>query len=154
ATPTALDGSDFSNSPNRRQALAAWMTAPQNPWFAPALVNRMWSHFLGRGFVEPIDDFRPSNPAAMPALLKKLADDFQARDYALKQLIRTICAPQCYQLAAAPETEAHDDNALWTRYRLKQMEPEQLMDSLVQATNLGPVLERVAGNNLDGLKLL
>jgi hypothetical protein len=150
--PTALDGTDFSNSPNRRQALAAWMTAPQNPWFAQAIVNRMWSHFVGRGFVEPIDDFRPSNPGVLPDLLKGLADDFVANGYDLKQLIRTICATQVYQLSAAPAKGADADNALWARYRLKPMGPDELLNSLVTATDLQPILERIAGDNLEGLK--
>jgi hypothetical protein len=152
AVPAALDGTDFSDSPNRRQALAAWMTAPNNPWFAQAIVNRMWAHFLGRGFVEPIDDFRVSNPPVMPDLLKRLADDFVANGYDLKQLIRTLCATQVYQLSSAPAKSADPDNKYWARFRLKPMAPEELLTSLVSATNLGPLLEKVAGNNLEGLK--
>lgn len=154
ATPSALDGTDFSDSRNRRAALAQWMTAPENPWFAEAIVNRMWSHFMGRGFVEPIDDFRPSNPAVMPDLLKKLADDFVAHDYDLKRLIRTITATKVYQLSSQPAGKADPENKLWARYRLKPMGPDELMDSLVTATDLGPVLERISGGNLDNLKAL
>jgi hypothetical protein len=154
ATPAAIDGTDFSESVNRRQALAQWMTAPENPWFAEAIVNRMWSHFMGRGFVEPIDDFRPSNPAVMPDLLKKLADDFVAHDYDMKHLIRTITATKVYQLSSQPAVKADPENKLWARCRLKPMGPDQLMDSLVTATNLGPALERISGGNLDNLKTL
>ncbi len=154
AVPSAIDGTDFSESSNRRQALAQWMTAPENPWFAEAIVNRMWSHFMGRGFVEPIDDFRPSNPAVMPELLKKLSDDFVAHDYDLKYLIKTITALQAYQLSSQPTRKADVENKLWARYRLKPMGPDQLMDSLVTATNLGPALERISGGNLDNLKML
>lgn len=152
AEPSALDGTSFVDSSNRRQALAAWMTAPENPWFAEAIVNRLWSHFLGRGFVEPIDDFRPSNPAVMPDLLKKLADDFVASDYDLKHLIRTICATQVYQLSSQPAKQVDVENKLWARYRLKPMGPEQLMDSLMSATNVEPLLEKIAGSRLDALK--
>jgi hypothetical protein len=151
AQPAALDGTDFSNSSNRRAALAGWMTAPENPWFAEAIVNRMWSHFMGRGFLEPVDDFRESNPAVMPDLLKKLSDDFVAHDYDLKHLIKTITATQVYQLSSG-QAKTNPGNTLWARYRLKPMGPEQLMDSLVTATNLGPVLERMFGGNLDALK--
>ncbi len=154
AAPAALDGTDFSNSPNRRQALAAWMTAPQNPWFAKAIVNRIWAHFLGRGFVEPIDDFRESNPPILPGLLQRLSEDFVAHNYDLKHLIRTVCATQVYQLSSAPARKADSGNLYWARYRLKPMGPEELVDSLVQATNLQPVLEKVAGSNLEGLKTL
>lgn len=150
--PTALDGSDFSSNPNRREALAAWMTADSNPWFAQAFVNRMWGHFLGRGFIEPIDDIRPSNPVAAPAALRALTNDFVVHRYDIKHLIATICATQVYQLAAAPAEKSDQDNKYWAHYRLKQMGPEELMDSLVSATNIGPVLERVAGDKLDALK--
>jgi len=154
ATPAALNGADFSDSPNRRQALAAWMIAPENPWFAQAIVNRMWARFLGRGFVEPVDDFRPSNPPVMPHLLKWLADDFVAHGYDLKHLIRTICATEVYQLSSAPAKKDGSNNALWARYRLKPLGPEELVDALVMATNLEPVIEKVAGNRIDQIKFL
>jgi hypothetical protein len=157
ATPTALDGTSFADSPNRRQALAAWMTAPENPWFAQAIVNRMWAHFLGRGFVDPIDDFRPGNPPVMPALLKQLADDFAANGYDLKRLMRLICNTKVYQLsAAAPkgQTAGETEIALWSRYRLKPLGAEALLDSLVAATNLEPVIERFAGGNLQQIKFI
>ena len=150
--PAALDGTDFSDTSNRRQALAAWMTAKENPWFAEAIVNRMWSHFLGRGFVEPIDDFRPSNPTVMPDLMSRLSDDFVASNYDLKHLIRTICATQVYQLSSGPAAKTDPDNTLWARYRLKPMGPTQLVDSLVQATNTKPVLEQMGNGNLDQIK--
>jgi hypothetical protein len=152
AQPAALDGTDFSESANRRQALAAWMTAPENPWFAEAIVNRMWSHFLGRGFVEPVDDFRASNPAVMPELLKRLADDFVAHDYDLKHLLKTICASQVYQLSATATGKPDQGNTLWARYRLKPMGPEETLDAVIAATNLQPVLEKQFGANLDQMK--
>ncbi len=153
AKPAALDGTDFSDTANRRQALAAWMTAKENPWFAEAIVNRMWSHFLGRGFVEPIDDFRPSNPTIMPDLMARLSDDFVGSGYDMKHLIHTICATQVYQLSSAPAGKTDPNNTLWARFRLKPMGPSQLVDSLVQATNTKPVLEQLGGGNLDAIKL-
>ncbi len=151
--PAALDGTDFSDTSNRRQALATWMTAKENPWFAEAFVNRIWSHFLGRGFVEPIDDFRPSNPTVMPDLMARLSDDFAASNYDVKHLIRTICATQVYQLSSGPAGKTDPDNTLWARFRLKPMGPTQLVDSLVQATNTKPVLEQMGNGNLDAIKL-
>ena len=153
ATPAALDGSDFSEETNRREALAKWMTADKNPWFAQEIVNRMWAYFLGRGFVDPIDDFRTSNPAVMPDLMKQLADDFIANKYDLKYLIRTICATQAYQLSCAPAKNNDTRNTLWASHRMKEMEPETLMTAVIQATNMGPVLEKGAGKNLEALKL-
>ena len=152
ALPATLDGTDLADVANRRASLAAWMTAPNNPWFAKAIVNRMWNHFLGRGFIEPIDDIRPTNPVVAPEVLDALSADFVAHDYDLKYLIRQICATQVYQLAASPAKKSDPDNKFWARFRLKPMTPEELMDSLVTATNMGPVLERVAGARLDQVK--
>lgn len=152
AVPTALDGTEFTSTPNRRQALAAWITAPENPWFAKAIVNRVWAHFLGRGFVEPIDDFRVTNPPVMQELLDKLAADFQAHDYDLKRLIRTICSTQVYQLSSSAAKKSDLGNTLWERFRLKPMTPESMVDSLVTATNLQPLLEKLVGARLDAVK--
>ena len=152
ALPATLDGTDLADVANRRASLAAWMTAPNNPWFAKAIVNRMWNHFLGRGFIEPIDDIRPTNPVVAPDVLDALAADFTAHDYDLKHLIKQICATQVYQLSASPAKKSDPDNKFWARFRLKPMTPEELMDSLVTATGMGPVLERVAGARLDQVK--
>ncbi|MGC8667244.1 MAG: DUF1549 and DUF1553 domain-containing protein [Chthonomonadales bacterium] len=152
ATPAALDGTEFSNAPNRRAALAQWITAPDNPWFAQAVVNRMWAYFLGRGFVDPIDDFRSSNPPVLPDLLNRLAADFVASGYDLKHLIRLITSTQVYGLASAKPARQDPENKLWSRYRLKPLEPEQLLASIVQATGLQPLLERRARGNLQAME--
>ena len=150
--PAALDGTDLSASANPRQALAAWMTGDTNPWFARALVNRIWAHLLGRGFVEPIDDLRPSNPGVMPQLLQQIADDFVAHGHDLKHLLRTLCATEAYQLSSAKAASDAKADALWARFALKPMAPDVLLDSIVTATAIEPVLERVAGENLEQLK--
>ena len=140
AAPTALDGTDFSSSENRRQALATWMTAPDNPWFAKAAVNRLWAHFLGRGFVDPITDFRPGNPAVLPDLLDALARDFVASGYDLQRLIRLICATEVYQRAAVGKKK--DGDLLWSRFRVEPLAPDEVLDSLVVATKADAVAER------------
>jgi hypothetical protein len=151
AKPAALDGTDLSDSPNRRQALAAWMTSPENPWFAQAIVNRMWAHFLGRGFVEPIDDLRPGNPGVMPDLLDQIAKDFAAGSHDLKKLIRLITATEAYQRAAAPG-KGESVSRLWARFRVEPIGTNELLDSIIAATKLEPVLEKVAGGSLDAIK--
>ena len=88
--PTALDGTRIEGDGQRREALARWMTSPQNPYFAKAFVNRTWAHFFGRGFVNPVDDLRPSNPPALPALFDELARDFAAHGYDVKRLLAQI----------------------------------------------------------------
>lgn len=152
AAPATLDGVDLTNSPNPREAIARWITAPDNPWFAKAIVNRLWAHFLGRGFVNPIDDFRESNPPIMPELLNLLAEDFKLHGYDLKTLIRLLCSTQVYQLSSQPATTSENSNLLWERYRVKPLKPEVLLDMLVSATNLEPLLEQVAGERLPMLR--
>ncbi len=92
------------------EALAAWVAAPGNTLFARAQVNRIWYHLLGRGIVEPIDDFRDTNPASNPPLLDELARDFAAHQFDLRHAIRTIMNSRVYQLASRPnETNVADD---------------------------------------------
>lgn len=152
AVPAALDGTEFSNAPNRRAALADWITSPTNPWFARAIANRMWAYFMGRGFVDPVDDFRSSNPPVLPDLLDRLAEDFVASGYDLKHLIRLITSTQVYSLSPGKPVRQDPENKLWSRYRLKPLEPEQLLASIVQATGIGPDLGRRAGRNLPALE--
>ena len=155
AEPRALDGSDLSASENRRQALAAWMVSPGNPWFARAIVNRMWGMMLGRGFVDPVDDLRPGNPGVLPELEEKLARDFVAHGYDLKHLIRTIAATEVYQRAAAA-AQGKDGkpagDALWPRFRVRAMAPEVLLNAILAATGLDPFIEQVAGERRERLR--
>ncbi len=146
ARPAALDGTDFSRADNPRKALAEWMIAPENPWFAKAAVNRVWAHFLGRGFVDPITDFRPGNPVTLPNLLDRLAADFVAGGYDMKRLVRLITSTEAYQRAAASKGEAGDDK-LWSRFRLEALGPDELLDSLVVATKADVVLDKKAAKN-------
>lgn len=74
------------------------MSAPENPFFAKALVNRYWKHFFSRGIVEPEDDMRETNPPANPVLLDGLAKHFVDSKFDLKQLVREICNSSTYQL--------------------------------------------------------
>jgi hypothetical protein len=144
AAPRALDGTDLSKSPDPRQALAAWMTSPENPWFSEATVNRIWAHFLGRGFVNPIDDIRPSNPASAPEVLASVSSDFQAGGYDLKRLIRLITGTQAYQLSSSMRLVGSaipaERDTLWSRFRLEPLGPEELLNALMDATGVEATL--------------
>lgn len=144
--PTALDGTPLDGD-NPRQALAAWMTAKDNPWFARAIVNRMWGYFLGRGFVEPIDDMSPSNAPVAPELFAALTRDFVASGYDLRHLMRVITTSSAYQRAP------RGGGTLWQSFALRPMNDTQLLDSLVTATGIASVLEDVAGERLSRVKL-
>jgi hypothetical protein len=121
---------------DRREILADWLTSPANRFFARSVVNRVWFHLLGRGIVEPVDDFRDSNPAANDALLDALTADFVAHHFDVKHLIRVICTSQTYALSAGsrgPEADA-DEVRYFARAVTKQHSAEQLLDALCAAT--------------------
>ena len=96
--PHFLDGAEYKGSlSKKREALAAWMTDKSNPYFSQAIVNRIWKHFMGRAFVEPVDGFGEENQSTNPELLKWLANDFVIHGYDLQQLMRTILNSETYQ---------------------------------------------------------
>jgi hypothetical protein len=153
APPRALDGTDFSQSDNRRTALADWITRADNPFFARAIVNRYWAHLVGRGFVEPIDDFRHSNPTVMPELLDALAADFVAHGYDLAHLIRLICATRAYQLAVVAGRPGDGDEQLFVHHRMRPLSGEELYNALSSATNLENALQKAGLPNVEQVKL-
>jgi hypothetical protein len=92
--------SPLDKGADRLAAVAEWVTDPKNPYFARVQVNRVWHQLFGRGIVDPIDDFRPTNPASHPELLDALAADFIKNGYDLRHLLRTIMASRTYQRAS------------------------------------------------------
>ncbi len=152
AKAAALDGTDLERGPATRQELAAWMTSPNNPWFARAIVNRMWGHFLGRGFVDPVDDLRASNPATMPDLLDAITKDFVAHDHDLKRLVRTVAATRAYGLSASAKARVDADNRAWARFKLVPLGPEEMLNALFQATNAEGALRQANVQNIDALR--
>ena len=113
-----------------RQALAAWMVADENPFFAKSLVNRYWKHFFGRGIVEAEDDIRDTNPPSNPELLDALAKDFIASKYDMKHLIRAITRSRTYQLSAIPNDSNLADKQNFSRYYPRRLMAEVLYDSV------------------------
>jgi hypothetical protein len=136
AFPTFLDGRKISQKKDvdRREALARFITEPSNDSFARAYVNRMWGHFFGRGFVQPVDDFGTHNPPSHPELLDKLGQEFRAIGYDTKALIRWIMNSEAYNLTSMAIKENEKDETLFSHMNLKPMTPEQLFDSLIVAT--------------------
>jgi hypothetical protein len=125
-----------------RPALADWLTAPENPWFARNLANRVWAHFLGRGLVEPVDDVRATNPPTNPELLDALAKHLVESKFDLRQLIRTITASRVYQLSSKPNATNERDEQNYSRALLRRLDAEVLLDMVCEATGVG---ERFAG---------
>jgi len=121
---------------DRRRVLAEWFTAPENPWFARNLANRLVAHFFGRGVVEPVDDVRATNPAGNPALLDAVAKSLAESKFDLKQFIRTLTASRTYQLSATPnETNAQDEQN-YSRALFKRLPAEVLLDAVSQVTGV------------------
>ena len=89
----------------RRAELGKLIADPNNEMLGKAFVNRMWAHFLGRGFVNPVDDFGPHNPPSHPELLDKLAEEFKESGYDVKKLCRWIMASRAYQLSSMLKTK-------------------------------------------------
>jgi hypothetical protein len=136
-TPTGLGDKPIEISPEEdpRGRLVDWMVDPSNPYFARALANRYWKHFLGRGIVEPEDDMRVTNPASNPELLDALARHFADSKYDLKAVIRAICNSSTYQLSAEPNEHNARDKQNFSRYYPKRLSAEVLYDAVSQVTD-------------------
>jgi hypothetical protein len=139
-----LDGALETERPDEdiREKLAAWITSPQNPWFARAAVNRVFKHYMGRGIVEPLDDFRVTNPPTNEALLDALAKDFIANGYRLKHTIRLILNSRAYQLSSVPNDSNRADSLNYSHYYVRRLLAEELIDSMSEVTG---VPERIPG---------
>ncbi|MFO0868255.1 MAG: DUF1553 domain-containing protein [Pirellulales bacterium] len=127
---------DFSGVRDRRQVLASWMVDPQNPYFARALANRLWAHYLGRGLVEPIDDLRATNPATNEPLLDALEARLRNTGYDLHAFTRTILESNVYQLSSAVTDSNRDDRQHFSHAHPKALPAEVLLDSICQVTGV------------------
>ncbi len=119
-----------------RDALARWITAPENPYFAEVIVNRVWADLMGRGLVEPVDDLRATNPPTNGPLLEALADDFRRHDHDLKHLIRTIMTSYVYGLASEPNDRNAVDTRNYSRHYRERLRAEVLLDAIADVTGV------------------
>jgi hypothetical protein len=138
ALPKYLNGQKVAEGGDviRRSELARLIADPQNPALAPAFVNRLWAHFMGRAFVNPVDDFGSHNEPTHPELLGRLADEFRSSGYDIKGLIRSIVLSRPYQLSSLGAKPNDKENDQFNRMLLKPMSPEQLFESLLTATSV------------------
>lgn len=137
-SPTFLGGEAWKAEAGmtHRAALAGWVTSRENPYFARAMVNRMWWHFFGRGIVNPVDDMHSANEPSHAALLQSLSQRFAESGFDLKALCRAIVNSQTYQQTSRPGERADTEAKLFARMSVKVLTPEQLYDSLT--TIVGP----------------
>jgi hypothetical protein len=114
---------------DRREILADWLVSPSNPFFAKAAVNRIWYNLMGRGIVEPVDDFRESNPPASTELLQALADDFVAHGFDVKRTIHLVLNSRVYQLSSLPNPFNAEDTRYFSHAAVRMLSAEQMLDS-------------------------
>ena len=117
-----------------RLKLVDWMASKANPFFAKALVNRYWKHFLQRGLVEPEDDIRDTNPATNPELLAALEKHFIDSSFDLKSLVRVITQSNAYQLSSTPNQYNIADRQNYSRYYPRRLQAEMLLDAIDAVT--------------------
>jgi hypothetical protein len=117
-----------------RKALAVWMTSPENPAFAQTMANIIWSHFFGRGIVEPVDDVRISNPPSNKELLEELGKKLVAHGFDKKKLIRDICNSRTYQLSATTNKTNELDEAYFSHGYVRRLRAEVLLDTINRVT--------------------
>lgn len=138
-----LDGKEVPAGQDRRRFFAAWLTAPDNPFFARAIVNRVWRNFLGRGLVEAEDDLRQTNPASNEELFDALAQDFITHSYELKHLMRTIMNSAAYQRSAAPLPGNKTDDRYYARYLIRRLPAEVVLDAYSAITQVPTAFTKV-----------
>ncbi len=119
---------------DRRQPFADWLTSKENPFFSRAYVNRLWSYFLGKGIIDPVDDIRASNPASNPELLEALNKDFVEHGFDTRHIMRTIVLSRTYQSDLKTNKWNADDHVNFSHATPRRLEAEQLYDALHQAT--------------------
>jgi len=122
----------------RRDALAQWIVSPDNPFFAKAIANRIWSYFFGKGIIDPVDDIRASNPPSNPALLDALAKDLVDHNFDLQYLMRTIANSRAYQTSIEVNEWNAGDRDNFSHAFPRRLAAEELMDAVAAAAGVRP----------------
>jgi hypothetical protein len=138
AKPLPLD-----STTDRRTYFATWLTAADNPYFAKALVNRVWRNYMGRGLVEAEDDLRVSNPPSNAELLDALAEDFVKNKYDVKRLMRTVLNSAAYQRSSKPLKENAADDRFYSRYILRRLPAEVILDAYSDITGVPTLFNQI-----------
>ncbi len=143
--PAPLDAKPMSleDSGSRRKYLADWLTSPENPYFARALVNRVWHNFMGRGLVEAEDDLRETNPPSNRELFDALVKDFVGHRFDVKHLIRRVMNSAAYQRSSVPRPENIADDRFGSRYLPRRLSAEVILDAYSQVSGVPTPFNRV-----------
>ena len=127
---------DSASESDPRAVLVDWMTNEKNPYFAKAIVNRVWADLMGRGLVDPVDDLRETNPPTNPVLLDAMAEDFRKSRHNLKSLIRRIATSQAYSLSSIPNDRNVGDVRNYSRHYRQRLRAEVLIDAVSDVTGV------------------
>ena len=126
---------------DRREILADWLTEVDNPFFARVAVNRIWAQVMGRGIVDPVDDFRDSNPPCNSELLDALASDFVNSEFDQKHILRTILNSGTYQRSSVANEFNKDDHKYFSHTQVRLLTAEQLLDAICHVTGIPETFE-------------
>ncbi len=134
--PRVLGGADIAVKPgvDPRRAVWEWMVRPDNPYFARALVNRVWAYYFGRGLIEPVDALGAANPPSHPEVLDELVRDFIESKYDLRRLHRRILTSAAYQRGWETNASNAKDERNYAHHPLRRMAAEQVVDAVAQVT--------------------
>jgi Protein of unknown function (DUF1553)/Protein of unknown function (DUF1549) len=135
------DTPNLGTDGDRLRALADWVARPDNPFFARTQANRIWGYLLGRGIVDPNDDFRQSNPPVNGPLLDALAKDLAEHNFDQKHLIRVIMNSRTYQLSSVPNDTNRDDETNFSHAQVRSLPAEALLDAIAQVTDVPTVFD-------------
>lgn len=119
-----------------RDVIASWITSPENDLFAQVMANRVWSDMMGRGLVEPVDDFRATNPATNQPLLTALGHHFRDSRFSLAELVRAVATSYVYQLSSQPNENNLADTRNYSRHYRHRLRAEVLLDAVAQITGI------------------
>jgi hypothetical protein len=146
--PAPLDGKPLAldDPRDRREYFADWLTSADNPYFAHALVNRVWRNFMGRGLVEAEDDLRQTNPPTNPELLDALAKDFVAHKYDVKHVVRMVLNSAAYQRSSKPVLGNESDDRFYSHYLIRRLSAEVILDAYSQVTGVPTPFTQVSAN--------
>ncbi len=124
------------NDQDRRKTFAEWLTSTDNPYFARIEANRIWSQLFSRGIVDPIDDFRDSNPPSNGPLLDALAKDFVVSGFDRKHILRIILNSRTYQASYETNESNQSDQIYFSHQEPRLLSAEQLLDGINQSLGL------------------
>ncbi len=141
--PSVPFGEVAAHVDNKQQTLATWLTSKDNPMFARAGVNRIWSYFMGRGIIEPVDDIRTSNPPSNPELLDALTKDFVDSGFDMKHIMKTITRSRAYQQSIKTNKWNRSDTINFSHAVARRLTAEQLLDAIGVATGSRPRFQEV-----------